>query len=697
MGSGEKFRRRAEELRREIEDHNHRYYVLDSPVISDAEFDKLFRELTELEAAHPDLVTPDSPTQRVGGAPLEEFKQVVHRTPMLSLNNAFTEEDVVGFDRRVREGLSKDEVEYAAEPKFDGLAISLLYEGGRFVQGATRGDGHTGEDVTANLKTIRSIPLRLRSARPPASIEVRGEVVMYKADFARMNARQRERGDKEFVNPRNAAAGSLRQLDPKMTAERPLRFFAYGVGDAGALPFRRQSEILAWIAEGGLPAPAERATVKGLSGLLAFYRSMGEKRERLPYAIDGVVYKVNSLGDQRLLGFVSRAPRFAVAHKYAPEEATTEVLDIEVQVGRTGTLTPVARLKPVSVGGATVTNATLHNEDDVRRKDVWRRDVVTVRRAGDVIPEVVGVARAGPRERADRFQMPAHCPVCSSEVVRLEGEAAARCTGGLFCPAQRKGALLHFASRRAMDIEGLGEKLVDQLVDLDIVRTAADIYRLDAATLAGLDRMGEKSARNVIAAVEGSKNPSLARFVYALGIPGVGEEVARILAAHFLTLDALLAADWAEVAESKKARQKENAGRKRKGEAALPQVLEGIGSELMESLAKFLSQRHNQEVIRELTSKPNAVRVQAEERRQRRGGLRGKVFVLTGTLPALSRQDATEMIQGRGGKVAASVSSLTDYVVAGAEAGSKLEKAHKLGIAVVDEEGLRKILRESDA
>ena len=696
MEGSEKIRRRAEELRREIEDHNYRYYVLDAPVIPDAEYDELFRELMELEAAHPDLVTPDSPTQRVGGLPAEKFPQVVHRTPMLSLNNAFTEEDLIGFDRRVREGLGKDEVEYAAEPKFDGLAISLLYEGGQFVQGATRGDGHTGEDVTANLKTIRSIPLRLRGARPPASIEVRGEVIMYKADFARMNAHQRERGDKEFVNPRNAAAGSLRQLDPKMTAERPLRFFAYGVGDAGALPFRRQSEILAWMAERGLPVPAERATVKGLSGLIAFYRSMGEKRERLPYAIDGVVYKVNNLGDQRLLGFVSRAPRFAVAHKYAPEEATTEVLDIEVQVGRTGTLTPVARLKPVSVGGATVTNATLHNEDEVRRKDVWRRDVVTVRRAGDVIPEVVGVARAGPRARADRFQMPAHCPVCGSEVVRLEGEAAARCTGGLFCPAQRKGALLHFASRRAMDIEGLGEKLVDQLVDLEIVRTAADVYRLDAATLAGLDRMGEKSARNVIAAVEASKNPSLARFVYALGIPGVGEEVARILAVHFLTLDALLAADWAEVSESKKARQKENAGRKRRGEAPLAQVLEGIGPELMDSLAKFLSQPHNQEVIRELTSKPNAVRVQAEER-QRPGGLRGKVFVLTGTLPALSRQEATEMIQSRGGKVAASVSSLTDYVVAGPEAGSKLEKARKLGIAVIDEEGLRKILRESGA
>jgi DNA ligase (NAD+) len=695
MAVGEKTRARAETLRREIEEHNHRYYVLDDPSVSDAEYDKLFRDLTELEAAHPDLVTPDSPTQRVGGAPLEEFPAVAHRTPMLSLNNAFTEEEVAGFDRRAREALGKDEIEYAAEPKFDGLAISLRYEGARFVQGATRGDGHTGEDVTANLKTVRAIPLRLRGAKPPASLDVRGEVIMYKADFERINARQRERGEKEFVNPRNTAAGALRQLDPKMTAERPLRFFAYGLGDAAGLPFRRHSEILAWMAEAGLPVSAERATVKGLPGLLAYYRSMGEKREGLPYAIDGVVYKVNDLAAQRALGFVSRAPRFAIAHKYAPEEATTEVLDIEVQVGRTGTLTPVARLAPVSVGGATVTNATLHNEDDVRRKDVWRRDSVTVRRAGDVIPEVVSVSRPGPREAADRFQMPAQCPVCGSEVVRLEGEAAARCTGGLFCPAQRKGALLHFASRRAMDIEGLGEKLVDQLVELDIVHTPADIYRLDAATLAGLDRMGEKSARNVLAAVERSKNPALARFVYSLGIPGVGEEVARILAAYFRALGSLLGADWAELAERKKAVQKENVARKRKGQALLPPVLEGIGPELMESLAKFLSQKHNQEVIADLTSS-GGVSVQAEQRASA-GHLSGKVFVLTGTLPKLTREEAKALIESRGGKVAGSVSSQTDYVVAGAEAGSKLEKARTLGIAVVDEEGLHRILRESDA
>ena len=697
MAVAEKARQRAEALRREIETHNYRYYVLDSPTIPDAEYDKLFRELLELERAHPELLTPDSPTLRVGGAPLEEFRQVTHRTPMLSLNNAFTDEDVIGFDRRVREGLGEDEIEYAAEPKFDGLAISLLYDRGRFVQGATRGDGYTGEDVTANLKTVRSIPLRLRGATPPASVEVRGEIIMYKADFERMNARQRERGEKEFANPRNAAAGSVRQLDPKLTAERPLRFFAYGVGDSGGTSFRRHSEVLDWVADRGLPVSAERATVRGLSGLFAFYRRMGEKRDKLPYAIDGVVYKVNRLGYQQSLGFVSRAPRFALAHKYAPEEAITEVLDIEVQVGRTGVLTPVARLKPVGVGGVTVTNATLHNEDEVRRKDVWRGDTVVVRRAGDVIPEVVSVSRAGPRAPSDRFEMPKRCPVCGSEVVRLEGEAAARCTGGLFCRAQRKQALLHFASRRAMDIEGLGEKLVDQLVDLEIVRTPADLYRLRAGDLAELERMGEKSAQNVIAAIAKSKTPTLARFVYALGIPGVGEEVARILAKHFAELDALLRADWAAIAEKKKHIQKENAARKRRGEAPLPPVLEGIGPELMESLKKFFSQEHNREVIAQLTSGRDAVQVQAERpsHAATNQGLSGKTFVLTGTLQDMTRDKATELIESRGGKVIGSVSRQTDYVVAGAEAGSKLEKAHELGVAVLDETGLRKMLEES--
>ncbi len=699
MAVPEKARMRVEALRRDIETHNYRYYVLDAPTIPDAEYDELFRELVELETAYPELASADSPTRRVGGAPLEEFPQVTHRTPMLSLNNAFTEEDAAGFDRRVREALGKDEVEYAMEPKFDGLAISLLYDRGRLVQGATRGDGYTGEDVTANLRTVRSIPLKLRGARPPALVEVRGEIIMYKADFERMNARQRERAEKEFANPRNAAAGAVRQLDPKITAQRPLRFLAYGLGDPGGTSFERHSEVLDWIADQGLSVSSERATARGLSGLLGFYRRMGEKRDKLPYAIDGVVYKVNHLADQRLLGFVSRAPRFALAHKYPPEEALTEVLGIEVQVGRTGVLTPVARLKPVSVGGVTVTNATLHNEDEVRRKDVWRGDVVVVRRAGDVIPEVVSVSRPGPRARGDRFEMPTGCPVCGSEVVRLEGEAAARCTGGLFCGAQRKQALLHFASRRAMDIEGLGERLVDQLVDLEIVRTPADLYRLGAAALAELERMGEKSAQNIVAAIEKSKSPPLARFIFALGIPGVGEEVAKILAKHFGRLDRLLAADWGDIAEKKKRIQKENAARKRRGEAPLPLVLEGIGPELMESLKKFLSQGHNREVIAQLTAGPHGVQVRAEKSLPAGAGrsFSGKTFVLTGTLPSMTREEAKELIESHGGKVAGSVSKQTDYVVAGDEAGSKLEKARELGIAVVDEAGLRKMSEEGDS
>ncbi|MGB5081626.1 MAG: NAD-dependent DNA ligase LigA [Burkholderiales bacterium] len=700
MAVPRKVQERAESLRRDIETHNFRYYVLDQPSIPDAEYDRLFRELLELESAYPGLASPESPTQRVGGEPLEAFSQVTHRVPMLSLNNAFAEEDVAGFDRRAREALGRSEIEYAAEPKFDGLAISLLYERGRFAQGATRGDGTTGEDVTANLKTLRSIPLKLRGEGVPPSVEVRGEIIMYKADFARMNARQRDRGEREFANPRNAAAGSVRQLDPRITAERPLRFLAYGLAEVGGLPLESHSQTLDWIAQRGLPVSAERATVRGLEGLFEFYRKMGAKRSQLPYAIDGVVYKVNRLADQRALGFVSRAPRFALAHKYAPEEAVTEVLDIEVQVGRTGALTPVARLKPVSVGGVTVTNATLHNEDEIRRKDVWRKDLVVVRRAGDVIPEVLAVSKPGPRSREDRFEMPARCPVCGSEVVRLEGEAVARCTGGLFCAAQRKQALLHFASRRAMDVDGLGEKLVDQLVDLEIVRTPADLYdrdRVNAGALASLDRMGERSAQNVVAAIERSRKPAFARFVFALGIPGVGEEVARILARHFGELERLLGADWADITQRKRQSQKENAARKRRGEAQLPVLLEGVGPELMDSLGKFLSQEHNRDVIAQLTSGPTRVQVRGEVRQAMTAvrPLSGRTFVLTGTLPGMTRDEAKQLIAQHGGKITSSVSRQTDYVVAGDEAGSKLEKATQLGVAVIDEAGLRKLLEES--
>jgi DNA ligase (NAD+) len=615
---------------------------------------------------------------------------------MLSLSNAFSDEEIAAFDRRIRETLGQEGICYAAEPKFDGLAINLRYESGVFVQGATRGDGEKGEDVTANLRTIKAIPLRLRdSGAVPPVLEVRGEVLIFKKDFEVLNARQRERGDKEFVNPRNAAAGSLRQLDSRITAARPLRFFAYGLGEVRGLePPPSHSLQMAWLAGFGLPVCADRTVASGVDDLLGFYRGIGERRSALPYDIDGVVYKVDQTAQQQRLGFVARAPRYAIAHKFPAEEAQTQVLAIQVQVGRTGTLTPVARLAPVFVGGVTVTNATLHNEDEVRRKDVWRGDTVVVRRAGDVIPEVARVAQPGERREEDRFEMPVSCPVCQSQVVRVEGEAAARCSGGLFCPAQRKQALLHFASRRAMDIEGLGEKLTDQMVDRDIVRTPADLYRLGISALAELDRMAEKSALNIVSAIAQSRKRPLARFVFALGIPGVGEEVAKILARHFLSLDALMDADWANIAERKKSLQKENASRKRKGEALLPQFLEGIGPELMDSLAKFFSEPHNREVIEQLTG-PRGVEIESPAPSvsdAATGILSGKTLVLTGTLPTLTRDDAKRMIESAGGKVSGSVSKSTDFLVAGAEAGSKLEKAQALGVKVIDENALRSLL-----
>jgi DNA ligase (NAD+) len=664
-------RERAARLRAAIEDANYRYYVLDNPNISDAEFDRLFRELQTLEQEYPELATADSPTQRVGSAPASAFRTVRHRMPMLSLNNAFAEDEVEAFDRRVREGLDAEEVEYQAEPKFDGLAINLVYEDGRFVSGTTRGDGNEGEDVTANLKTIRSIPLRMRVAHPPRLAEVRGEAIMPKRDFERLNERQRERGEKEFVNPRNAAAGSLRQLDPRVTASRPLRFFAYGLGETeGARLPGTQSGVLDWLADAGLAVSAERKVVRGVQGMLSYYRGMEARRPTLPYDIDGVVYKVNRLAQQATLGFLARAPRFAVAHKFPAEEATTEVLAIEVQVGRTGALTPVARLAPVFVGGVTVTSATLHNEEEVRRKDVWRGDAVVVRRAGDVIPEVVRVAKHGPRRESDRFHMPTKCPECGSAVERLPDEAIARCTGGLICPAQRKQALLHFASRRAMDIEGLGEKLVDQLVDGGLVATAADLYALDLERLAGLERMGEKSAQNVLDAFERSKRTSLARFVYALGIRNVGEATAKDLARHFGGLDALLHAD----------------------ESALLEVPD-VGPIVAESIRRFFAEPHNLAVIKALR-KAGVCWDERPGRAASAGGhLAGKRFVLTGTLPALSRDEARDLIESHGGKVSGSVSKNTDYVVAGAEPGSKLAKAGVLGVAVIDESQLLKLLK----
>jgi DNA ligase (NAD+) len=654
---------RARWLRREIERHNALYSTLDAPEISDAEYDELFHELARLEAVHPELVTPDSPTQRVGSAPSEGFAEVRHRVPMLSLANAFSDEDVAAFDRRCREGLGREAIEYACELKFDGLAVSLVYERGHFVQGATRGDGSTGEEVTANLRTVRAIPLRLQVDRAPALLEVRGEVLMLKRDFDLLNRRQAEAGEKTFVNPRNAAAGSLRQLDPRLTARRKLSFFAYGIGaHAGfALP-ATHAELMDRIAAMGFPVSRERRLATGEAGLLEFYRQVGARREILACDIDGVVYKVNRFADQETLGSIARSPRWAVAHKFPAEEATTELLEIDIQVGRTGAITPVARLSPVFVGGTTVSNATLHNEDEVRRKDVWRRDTVVVRRAGDVIPEVARVAKPGPRAKADWFEMPRACPECGSAIVRLEEEAVARCSGGLICPAQRKASLLHFASRRAMDIEGLGDKLVDQLVDSGLVRTPADLYKLGVAKLAALERMAQKSAANVVAAIERSKDTTLARFVYALGIRHVGEVTAKDLARHFGSLERIMAAD-----------------------ASALQEAPDVGPVVAESAAGFFAERHNREVIGKLRAA--GVRwAEGEGAPQAMAGpFAGKIVVLTGTLGAMTREEAKERIERAGGRVTSSVSRKTDFVVAGAEAGSKLDRARELGVAVLDE------------
>ncbi len=663
---------RAARLREEIEQHNHRYYVLDDPLIADAEFDRLFRELQELEAAHPELQSADSPTQRVGGMPAEAFAQATHRQPMLSLNNAFEDAEVEAFDRRICEALGVSVVDYAVEPKFDGLAISLVYEKGLLTCGATRGDGYTGEDVTVNLRTVRSIPLRLPVGAPEV-LEVRGEVLMLRADFERLNRQQQEQNAKVFANPRNAAAGSLRQLDPRITAGRGLTFYAYGIGASEALiHLESHSQVIDYIGKNKFLVAPECTVVSGVAELLAYYRKIGAARDKLPYDIDGVVYKVNSLAAQQRLGFVSRAPRFALAHKFPAEEATSVVLGIDLQVGRTGALTPVARLQPVFVGGVNVTNATLHNEDEVRRKDVHVGDTVVVRRAGDVIPEVVRVAAAGPRRPADHFEMPAYCPVCGSAVVRSVDEAVARCSGGLYCSAQRKQALLHFASRRAMDIEGLGERLVDQLVDLDLVHTPAELYRLDAEKLAGLDRMAEKSAANVVAAINNSRNTTLARLIYALGIRNVGESTARELATHFGTLEVLLDADM----------------------EALQRVTD-VGPVVAESALQFFAEPHNREVIAGLLEAGIHYTPVAPPPKLT-GAVADRSFVLTGTLPTLTRDEAKARIETAGGRVAGSVSKKTDYVVAGADAGSKLEKAQTLGVTVIDEQALLHLLEQSN-
>ena len=653
---------RAAQLRSQITQHDFRYYVLDDPLVSDAEYDRLMQELRALEATHPELVTSDSPTQRVAGTPSAAFGEVVHQVPMLSLDNAFSEEDLRAFDRRIHERLERSgELDYVAEPKLDGLAVSVIYREGLLERAATRGDGVTGEDVTANVRTIRAVPQRLRG-EPVRFFEARGEVFMTIAGFERMNQLARERGEKVFVNPRNAAAGSLRQLDARITATRPLSAFFYGVGVIEGAPLPTlQSELLELLRSQGLPVSPQTRTVQGVEGCLAYYRRIGEQRSALPYQIDGVVYKLDSRADQERLGFVSRAPRWAIAHKFPPDEVFTVVRDIGFQVGRTGALTPVARLEPVFVGGVTVSNVTLHNIDEVQRKDVRVGDTVVVRRAGDVIPEVVSVVLDKRPPGTVPVELPARCPVCDSQVLRATGESVARCTGGFTCRAQRQESLRHFASRRALDIEGLGDKIIEQLVERDVVRTPADLYALRADQLAELERMGEKSAANLVAAIDRSRRTTLPRLLYALGIREVGEATALALARHFGTLERLMEADA----------------------AAIQQVLD-VGPVVAAHVAAFFASEDHRRVIKALREQrvtwPDvAVAPRAAQT------LAGSTFVITGTLTAMTREQAAEALSTRGAKVSGSVSKKTSFLVAGSEAGSKLTKARELGVPVLDE------------
>lgn len=661
--------KRIAQLRDEINQHNYLYYVMDAPEIPDIEYDRLLRELQKLEEEHPDLVTPDSPTQRVGATPLKSFNEVKHKVPMLSLNNAMDEQEVTDFDKRICEKLAENSIVYTAEPKLDGLAISLLYEDGILVRAATRGDGTTGENVTLNVRTIETIPLRLHGKDYPQTLEVRGEVIMNKPGFNKLNETQREQGGKTFANPRNAAAGSLRQLDSKITATRPLEFYSYAVGqvEGKSLP-NKHSEILKKIRDWGFRLNPEVRTVKGIKGCLEYYQNILSKRDSLDYDIDGVVYKVDDLQQQQTMGFVSRAPRWAIAHKFPAQEEMTTLLAIDVQVGRTGAITPVARLEPVFVGGVTVTNATLHNQDEIDRKDVRIGDTVVVRRAGDVIPEVANVVMPKRKKGARKFKMPDTCPVCGSEVVRLENEAIARCTGGLFCEAQRKEAIKHFASRKAMDIDGLGDKLVEQLVDEGLIHDAADLFTLKQEQVAGLDRMADKSAQNLIDALEKSKQTTLERFIFSLGIRQVGETTARTLAQHFGTLDAVMKAKEDELID-----------------------VPDVGPVVAESIAHFFGEKHNKDVINKLIkAKVNwpdvAVTPQSEQT------LSGKTFVVTGTLSSMGRDEAKAKLIALGAKVAGSVSKKTDYVVVGENPGSKATKAEQLGVDILDEDAFLKLV-----
>jgi DNA ligase (NAD+) len=665
--------RQIEALREEIRRHDYRYYVLDDPEISDARYDALMRELRELEAAHPELLTADSPTQRVAGAASAAFGAVTHALPMLSLDNAFSDEDVVAFDRRVRERLDVEAVEYCAEPKIDGLAVSLRYEHGQLVQAATRGDGTKGEDVTANVRAIRAVPLTLRGASLPPLLEVRGEVYMTRRAFEQLNRRQAEQGEKTFVNPRNAAAGGLRQLDPTVTANRTLDAFFYGTGasEGWTVP-RRHSEVLASLRELGLRTCPEITVVEGVAGCLTYYERVGRRRDELGYDIDGVVYKVDRLEWQRDLGFVARAPRWAVAHKFPAQEETTVVRDVEFQVGRTGALTPVARLEPVFVGGVTVSNVTLHNMDELARKDVRIGDTVVVRRAGDVIPEVVRVVTDLRPADARTVGLPERCPVCGSHVTRAEGEAVARCTGGLVCSAQRREAIRHFASRRAIDVEGLGDKIVEQLVEAGRVTTPADLYSLTAEELADLDRMGPKSAANLVAALERSKQTTLSRFLFALGIRDVGESTALALANHFGQLEALEAATVERIEE-----------------------VRDVGPVVAAHVRDFFAEERNRKVIAELRRQGVTWPEAAPERAVAGGPLAGETVVITGTLATMTRDEARDAARRAGATVTDSVSRKTTLLVVGADAGSKLAKAEALGVPVVDEAEFRRRLGDA--
>ncbi|PSJ44732.1 DNA ligase [Zobellella endophytica] len=665
-------------LREQLDSYNYQYYVADAPTVPDAEYDRLMRELLALEQAHPELMDPDSPTRKVGGTPVSAFPEVRHALPMLSLDNVFSDDELTAFEKRLMDRLGRTEpLDFCCEPKLDGLAVSLVYEQGRLVQAATRGDGSTGEGITENVRTIKAVPLRLKGQGWPARLEVRGEVYMPRAGFDEMNERARAEGGKIFANPRNAAAGSLRQLDSRITARRPLAFYCYGVGLVeGGPPGDCHFDILQQLKGWGLPVCPEIRRMQGRSGCQAYHDDILARREQLPYEIDGVVYKVDELALQQQLGFVARAPRWATAHKFPAQEQLTRLLHVEFQVGRTGAITPVAKLEPVPVAGVVVSNATLHNADEIARLGVMVGDTVIVRRAGDVIPQVVGVVLERRPAEAQRITFPDHCPVCDAEIERIEGEAVARCTGGLFCAAQRKEAIRHFASRKALDIEGLGTKLVEQLVEQEKVKTPAELFHLDQATLAGLDRMGEKSASNLLAALDKARHTTLPRFLYALGIREVGEATANNLAQHFLTLEAVMQAEVDTL-------------------LAVPDV----GEIVAKHIYYFFRQPHNQQVVQALVAPREqggcgldwpAIEAVAKEAQP----LAGQTFVLTGTLSQLSRNDAKAALQALGAKVAGSVSAKTDWVVAGEAAGSKLVKAQELGVAVMDEDGLLALLAE---